>query len=127
MKKISAIAILLLVIMIGFSSCKKNDDSTTFNLNASPQQVSSAMSILFSASQTGDGVLTSLTYGVGSTTQTVNNPQLPWSITVNASAGDNITMTASGSASNGSVKISYYGNNGTETVQGEDSYSGSSN
>jgi hypothetical protein len=126
MKKISILALFLAVLMIGFSSCKKSASSTTTNLDTGAQQVTSAMSVQFSASQTGDGVITTLTYVVGSTSKTVTNPTLPWTVTVDASAGDNVSMTAVATTTNGSAKITYYGSNGTQTVQGQDSVSTSS-
>lgn len=129
MKKISSLALLLSFIMIGFTSCSKSDGggATTTSLNATAQPVSTAMSIEFTAIQTGDGTISTLTYTVGSTTQTVTNPTLPWSITVDATAGDNVSMTATAITTNGSVNIAYDGNNGGETVHGSDSCSTSGN
>jgi hypothetical protein len=129
MKKISSLVLLMSFIMIGFTSCSKNDGggATTSSLNANAQTVSSAMSIEFTAVQTGDGTITTLTYTVGSVTQTVTNPTLPWSISVDATAGNNISMTATAITTNGSVNIAFDGSNGGETVHGSDSCSTSGN
>jgi len=129
MKKLSALAILMAFIMIGFMSCSKDSSSsspTTWNLDAGSHQVSNDMTITFSAAQTGDGVISSITYTVGPSSQTVTNPTLPWSVDVSAKAGNNVSMTAIGTTTNGSVTITYGGSGGGETVYKEDSGSTSS-
>lgn len=126
MKKITVLALFLSVLMIGFSSCKKSASSTTTNLDTGVQQAPSAMTINFSATQTGDGTITTLTYTVGSTTQTVTNPTFPWSAAVDASAGDDVSMTATAVTTNGSVVITFDGQNNTDHITGRDSVSTSS-
>jgi len=118
MKKYIALAVLLSFIMIGFTSCKKNT-STTCNL-AKTDKAPSAMAIVFKATKTGDGAISTLTYQVGSTTKTVSNPALPWSVSVNASSGDAISISATGTTGDGSLTISYDGKNATSEIQGQD-------
>lgn len=127
MKKLTALAILLSFILIGFSSCSKGGSgSTTTDLDTGTKQPTTAMTINFTATQTGDGTITTLTYTVGSTTQTVSNPTLPWSASVDATAGDNVSMTATAVTTNGSVTITFDGQNSTEHITGMDSVSTSS-
>lgn len=127
MKKNSILVLFLSFIMIGFTSCSKKDNSaTTSSLDAGTEQTITDITIHFTASQTGDGAISTLTYTVGSASQTVTNPTLPWSVSVDANAGDNISMTATAITTNGSVKIEYDGSNATETIHGEDSCSTSS-
>lgn len=118
MRNSTAFVLLLSFIMIGFTACKKDTD-TTCNL-AKTDKAPSAMGILFKAVKTGDGVISTLTYQVGATTKTISNPALPWSVTVDASAGDAISITATGTTSNGSLTISYDGKNATDEIQGSD-------
>ena len=127
MKKFSALAILMSFIMIGFMSCSKSSSGpTTTSLDAGTEQAPSAMTINFTATQTGDGAITTLTYTVGTNTQTVSNPTFPWSASVDASAGDNVSMTATAVTTTGSVTITYDGQNATDHITGTDSVSTSS-
>ncbi len=127
MKKFTILTVLLSFIMIGFTSCKKNETSITCHLGKA-DKAPSAMTILFKATKTGDGVISTLTYQVGSFTKTVSNPALPWNASVvNAAEGDNISITATGTTSEGSLTISYDGKNGTSEIQGKDYCSHSNN
>ncbi|MBN2614537.1 MAG: hypothetical protein JXR71_02480 [Bacteroidales bacterium] len=126
MKKFTALAILLSFIMVGFMACSKSSGSTTTNLDTGSKQAQSAMTINFTATQTGDGSITTLTYTVGSTTQTVSNPSLPWSKSVDASSGDYVSIKATAVTTNGSVTITYDGQNSTDHISGKDSVSTSS-
>jgi len=118
MKKITFITLSLLFFVLISSSCKKTT-STTCNL-AKTDKVPSAMTIYFKADKTGDGTLSTLTYKVGTVEKTVSHPALPWSVQVSGSAGDNLSITAIGTTSNGSITISYDGKNATDEIKGSD-------
>ncbi len=118
MKKFTILALLLSFVMVSFTTCKK-DSGITCNL-AKTDTAPSEMTILFKAIKTGDGVISTLTYQVGATTKTVTNPTLPWSVNVDASAGDAISITATGTTSDGSLTISYDGKNATDEIHGSD-------
>ncbi len=125
MKKFTIMAILVSVIMIGFTTCKR-DTSITCNLGKTDNALSN-MTILFKAAKTGDGTLSTLTYKVGSTEKTISSPALPWSVNADASAGDAISITATGTTSDGSLTISYDGKNTTAEIHGSDYCSHSNN
>jgi len=118
MKKIGVLAILLSFIMIAYTACKK-DEEITCNLSKTGS-TSVDMSVEFEAVSTGDGTISTLTYKVGSTTKTISNPTLPWSVTVNASAGDAISITASGTTKDGSITVSYDGIGSGSEIKGSD-------
>lgn len=127
MKKISFLVFLLSFIMIGFTSCSKsNSGPTTTNLDTGTKQAPSAMTINFTATQTGDGTITTLTYTVGSNSQTVTNPTLPWSASLDALKDDNVSITATAITTNGSVTINFDGQNSTDHITGTKSISTSS-
>ncbi len=110
--------ILLAGLIFALSSCKKNVD-TACNL-AKSAIAPSAMDITFKAVKTGDGTISSLTYKVGNTEKTVTDPRLPWSVTLGATKGSPISITATGRAKNGSLTISYNGENATGAIHGSD-------
>ena len=118
MKKISILAILLAFAIIGSTACKK-DEEITCNLSKTGS-ASEDMSIEFKAEGTGDGTISTLTYKVGSTTKTVSNPSLPWSVTVSASGGDAVSITASGTTKDGSITVSYDGIGSGSEIKGSD-------
>ena len=117
MKKFIVLAIFI-SFTLGFAACKKNT-STTCNLDKT-DTVPAAMDILFKATKKGDGSISTLNYKVGSLEKTISNPSLPWSAEVPALSGDAISITATGTTSNGSLTISYDGKSGGYEIQGSD-------
>jgi hypothetical protein len=115
----SLTVILGIVFLLGFISCNKDNSDNTCNIGKN-DVAPAAMVIHFTASQTGDGIISTLTYAVGSTQKTISNPSLPWSTDVQAAAGDAISITASGKADHGSIKVTYDGTNETTEIKGED-------
>jgi len=76
---------------------------------------------VYSAVQTGDGVISSLTYYTSATDMvTVTNPQLPWSVTVTVDPGTNVMISATGTVKNGSLNVSYEGPAAGEYISGND-------
>ena len=121
MKKVSVVALLLSFVMISFTTCKK-DTKITCNLEKA-DKAPSEMTIVFKAVKTGDGTISTLTYQVGSTVKTISDPVLPWTVSVDALADDNISIKATGTTEDGSLTISYDGENATDKIEGEDSCS----
>ncbi len=117
----------LSILIIGFfTSCKKDNTEITCQLSKS-DNAPSDMPIIFKAFNTGDGAISTLTYQVGTAIETVTSPVLPWSVEVDALAGDNISITATGTTKDGSLTISYEGKNDTDEIMGEDYCSHSNN
>lgn len=100
---------------------QKNNSSDPLTCNLSKQaQVDESMTITFSATQTGDGEMKTLTYKVGSDENKIDNPTLPWEIDVDVSAGSAISIEASGTTTNGSLKVMMKGSNSTTTIEASD-------
>ncbi len=122
---ILSIALILSLIMITYTACKK-DTEITCNLSKT-DNAPADMSVIFKAVNTGDGAISTLTYKVGSTTKTISNPTLPWSVTVDAFDGDAISITAEGTTSDGSLTVSYDGKGSGHEIEGSDNCSHSNN
>lgn len=121
MKKQITLVLIVIFISIAFNNCKKNDSKDPLTCNLSKQtQVSEDMTITFSATQTGDGEMKSLTYKVGSDEIKIDNPTLPWEVVVDVSAGSAISIEASGTTTNGSLKVMMKGSNSTTTIEASD-------
>ncbi|MCK9421544.1 MAG: hypothetical protein M0Q38_03000 [Bacteroidales bacterium] len=119
MKKLLLSCVFLSIVLFSLPGCKK-DKEITCNLSASVNQPPVEMNVKYSATQTGDGAIVSLSYVTITGTVTIENPQLPWTITVPVLTSTNVTMTATGNVKNGSLKISYQGINGGSTISGSD-------
>ncbi len=121
MKKQITLVLIVIFISIAFNNCKKNDSKDPLNCSLSKQtSVSEDITITFSATQTGDGVMELLTYKVGSNENTVDNPTLPWQIDIEVSAGTEISIEAKGKTTNGSLKVMMKGSNSTTTIEASD-------
>lgn len=81
MKK-TTILFACLVLMAGiFTSCSSKKERTCNLFAASAGGPQENMTITFTAEQTGDGTISWVTYTTSSGVVTVQNPQLPWTIT----------------------------------------------
>lgn len=119
MKKYLIHLMLFSVVTVGLLGCKKTSEITC-NLSTASSQPPVEMNITYTATQTGDGTISSLTYMTIAGTITVQNPSLPWSITVPAMTSTNVSISATGTTKNGSLKINYEGNSGGATISGSD-------
>ena len=107
MKKIITVTLLLAGMLLLAASCKK-DDKESCKPNSSSFTTTQDMTVQYRAMQSGDGTISSLTYYTSATdVDTVNNPQLPWSVTVDVNAGSNLMISAEGTARNGQVGVSF--------------------
>jgi hypothetical protein len=121
MKKTLACVVLLSTVLFISEGCKKKSSEITCNLSTAVNQPPVDMQVVYSAAQSGDGVIASLTYETITGTVTVNNPKLPWKDTVSALTTTNVKMTATGTVKNGSLIISYDGDNGSGSkIMGSD-------
>ncbi|MEI7982049.1 MAG: hypothetical protein WCI71_10380 [Bacteroidota bacterium] len=120
MKKNLSFIIFLSFTFLSLAGCKKTNEITCA-LSAPLNQPPVDMTIVYTATQTGDGVIASLSYVTISGTITVQNPQLPWTITVPVFTSTKVTISATGTTKNGSLSISYDGNSGGSTIHGSDS------
>ncbi|MBT3454425.1 MAG: hypothetical protein HN447_05325 [Lentimicrobiaceae bacterium] len=78
------------------------------------------MSVTFNASANGNGTISSLSYTFNGNTETLSNPALPWSKTVDALAGY-IELTITGEVSDGDITVSFTGDGAGETISQEHS------
>ncbi len=78
------------------------------------------MNILYTATQTGDGAIASLSYTTISGTVTIENPQLPWTIIVPVLTSTKVSISATGTTTNGSLQITYDGSGSGATIHGSD-------
>jgi hypothetical protein len=119
MKKYLIHLILFSALTIGLIGCKKTSEITC-NLSTASSQPPVEMNITYTATQTGDGTISSLSYMTIAGTLTVQNPTLPWSVTVPALTSTNVSISATGTTKNGSLRISYEGVSGGATISGSD-------
>ncbi len=113
-------------ILLGFSllilvlfSCKKDKESTC-SLATAVNRPAVGMNVTYVATATGDGVISTLSYVDGSGVVTVDNPALPWTATVSVPANADVRITATGTVTNGSLKVEYAGGAGGVTIAGSD-------
>jgi hypothetical protein len=121
MKKTLAFLVLLSMVLVISDGCKKKSDEITCNLNTGVSQPPVDMNVIYTATQSGDGVMASLTYETITGTVTIQNPKLPWSDTISVLTTTNVKMTATGTVKNGTLKISYSGVSGGSSFQGSNS------
>jgi uncharacterized lipoprotein YajG len=120
MKKSLKLTLVLIVAIVSITGCKKSATEITCNLATAATQPPVEMNIVYSASRTGDGSISSLSYRTITGMVTVQNPQLPWTITVPVLTTTDVSITATGTTTNGSIKITYEGNSGGSSIQGSD-------
>ena len=119
MKKISVFIVFIALAMISLSGCKKAKEITCV-LYAAENQPAADMNDIYSATQTGDGTILALSYVTISGTVTIQNPTLPWTITVSVLTSTKVSMAATGNVKNGSLKIAYDGSSGGSTIHARD-------
>ena len=78
------------------------------------------MQLTSSASQTGDGDISTLTYKTGDEEVVVTNPDLPWEMIVEVAAETDFSFSASATTKNGSLTISYSGQGVWAKILGSD-------
>lgn len=106
--------LILSLFIFTLTNCKK-DSGITCNLNAAAPSQGIDTEITYEANGSGDGAITSLTYASSSGNITVTNPTLPWTITALVPADIPISIVATGTVKNGSLKVAYSGNGGDLT------------
>lgn len=119
MKKRLVHIVFLTVAVIALIGCKKTKEITC-SLSTAASKPPVEMIITYTATQTGDGALSSLSYATISGTVTVQNPSLPWTITVSALTSTDVAISATGTTKDGSLKISYEGVGSGATISGSD-------
>ena len=127
MKKNLVFTLFLSFILMYLAGCKKDNKEITCNLSAPVNQASVGMNIVYTATQTGDGTIATLSYVSSAGTITVLNPSLPWTVTVYLPANTDITISAAGTVTNGSLNVEYAGNGGGYTISGKDACSQQTN
>ncbi len=107
----------VLVLILGVLSCGDDDPvvPTVKTCNLSTDETDLSGTVVYEATQGGDGSFSTITYVDDQGTQMVSNPQLPWTITVTVPGGTLVRLTATGTTTNGSLAISV---EGTLTVGG---------
>lgn len=110
MTSIKNSVMLLFLVALTITGCKKETKETvTCNLQANPDSITVGMTVVYTATATGDGTMSALSYATSSGMVTVTNPALPWTVTIAVPSNTKITMTASGTVTNGSLDIDYKG------------------
>jgi len=113
MRKYAMLFIVLSMVLLVFESCKKDE---TCNLDAHKDQLPEDMTITFTASKTGDGVINSLSYKTSEGDSTITNPSLPWTQKVDdAKGGTSVSITAQGTVKDGSLKVAFSGEGGDDS------------
>lgn len=113
--------VIAVVLAIGlYSSCNSLKELTCALLASTATGPAVDMTITFKAEQTGDGVITSLTYTTSSGVVTISNPKLPWTATAPALANTEVRIIATGNVKKGSLRISYEGTSGGNEIKGND-------
>lgn len=121
MKAILNSALMVFLLALAIAGCKKETKETiTCNLQATPDSTIVGMNVVYRATQTGDGTMSSLSYATSSGMVTVNNPSLPWTLTIQVPSNTKITMTATGTVTNGSLDIDYAGSGDGHTTHASD-------
>ena len=109
-RKFYAFIIALFTILL---SSNKNDSG---NNNGMPKVcdfatnlvvTSSDVPVTYNASNSNNASITSLIYQGAAGPVTVMNPKLPWTVTIAIPEGDTVHISAVGSASGGSLNLSY--------------------
>lgn len=87
------------------------------------------MTVSYQATGQGDVTIERITYQTNGGTETVENPNLPWSTTIDASAGTAISIEATAEVDGGTATIQYNGSGQeggtTEQIQATDQCGGS--
>ena len=101
----------VLVFMLGVSSCGDDDPvvPTEKTCDLSTNEKFLAGSVVYEATQGGDGTFSTITYVDDQGTQMISNPQLPWAKMVTVLNGTTVKLTATGTTTNGSLAISVEG------------------
>lgn len=108
--------VIFIFVVAGCDSGSDSGDARSCSLDVGPETLSAASEVEYKATLAGQGRVTSLTYRAGDQTQTVSNPTMPWSTTVNAAQDDVISMEASGSVEDGRIDIRVEAAGGGSTV-----------
>lgn len=124
-KKIILI-IMALFLVVNFSACDSTDSEPEAqrkecNLSAEALLIAPTYDVTYTAENTGDGTITKLTYIDNSGTKTIENPTLPWSLTVTITEVNLIAkITAEGSTLNGSLTVKINGTKNGSTFSALD-------
>ena len=112
-----------LVLLLSLVNCKKKDQAITCYLSCDAKKASVGMTIIYTATQTGDGTMATLSYVTSTGTVTIANPKLPWADTVFVPANTSVTLSATGTTTNGSLQVTYQGGEGGIIIVGSNSCS----
>ena len=102
------IPLLALLLLLALSACDSNDALS----DASPRNeittgTGQAYSVKYSVSSRGVGEVASITYrDAQGVLHTVENPALPWSASYEMHSGDQVSLSAIGTATNGTLLLS---------------------
>src|SRR5580704_10369841 len=88
---------------------------------------SGTINVQYTATQTGDGTITSLTYAGPSGNVVVNNPTFPYSVTTTVPLPAQASMSASAFFTNGTITIAYSANVGGGDVEATNQTCGGGN
>ena len=112
--------VVLFFILLASLSCKKSAEEITCNLNAPSNTTTESMSVQYKASRTGDGTISQIIYQTNDGEKTVLNPSMPWLVTVDIDPDIEVSISASGKVTNGSLTIAYDGTGASSEIEGSD-------
>ena len=112
--------VVLFFILLASLSCKKSAEEITCNLNAPSNTTTESMSVQYKASRTGDGTISQIIYQTNDGEKTVLNPSLPWQVTEDIDPDIEVSISASGKVTNGSLTIAYDGTGASSEIEGSD-------
>lgn len=101
---------LALVILVSLSSCKKDDDPTSLSCDLQTAAIEfneTSISITYKLKNTGDAKVASLFYYDETGKVEVQNPTMPWEMTLTLTNQKTMQAGAKGNVTNGSIEVSY--------------------
>lgn len=109
MKKLSIVFLAVLALSFVLTSCSKDKDNDNKQCTAKTAQETATVNVnvTYFASKTGEGNVTSLTYQGPTGAVTVNDPKLPYQVTVTIPAGKAIGISVTGVMTNGKIEVSH--------------------
>lgn len=120
-KTTNLLLVSILLLSFLFTNCEKSDDDDSTlskECNISREDVlSNDMQLVYTVTISGDADCEMISYQIGDTKESVNNPVMPWSITSSGISGDSIKLSADAKTKNGGIALTIKGNGSTSELE----------